>query len=70
MLLIGLEGCHTVYWYVGKGGFFLESAIRFSNLQKTILSLKLKFPANNTLLLLAVMNIKCQVQDSFLEYFF
>jgi hypothetical protein len=44
-----------------KGGFFSESAIRFfksPNLQKkifqkTILSLKFKFPANNTLLLLA-----------------
>ena len=36
-----------------KGGFYSESAIRFSNLQKkilqkTILSLKFKFPANNS----------------------
>ena len=44
-----------------KGGFFSESAIRFSDIQiskkifqKTILSLKFKF----------------QAQDSFLEYFF
>ena len=42
-----------------KGGFFSESAIRFfkspklkKKFQKTILSLKFKFPANNTLLLL------------------
>ena len=41
-----------------KGGFFSESAIRFSKLQiskkkifqKTILNLKFKLPANNTLL--------------------
>ena len=44
-----------------KGGFFSESAIRFSNLQiskkkifqKTILSLKFKFPANNSKVFLA-----------------
>ena len=44
-----------------KGGFLSESAMCFSNLQfsrkkifqKTILSLKFKFPAKNTLLLLA-----------------
>ena len=44
-----------------KGGFFSESAIRFLNLQiykikifqKTILSLKFKFPANYSILLLA-----------------
>ena len=44
---------------LAKGVFFLESAIRFSNLQekilqKTILNLKFKF----------------QGQDSFLEYIF
>ena len=38
---------------IGKGGFFSESWIRFSNLQKkifqkSILSLKFKFPANNS----------------------
>ena len=45
-----------LFWIL-VGGFFSESAIRFSNLQiskknipKTILSLKFKFPANNTLL--------------------
>ena len=60
-----------------KGGFFSESAICFSDLQiskkkifqKTILSLKFKFPTNNTLLLL-VEKFKFQVQDSFLEYIF
>ena len=44
------------FWGVAKGGFFSESAIRFSNLQiskkkkfqKAILSLKFKFPANNS----------------------
>ena len=41
-----------------KGGFFSESVIRLSNLhekysKKTILSLKFKFPAYNSLLLLA-----------------
>ena len=45
-------------WVLGKGGFFSERAIRFSNLQnkifpKTILSLKFKFPANYSILLLA-----------------
>ena len=46
---------------ITKGGFFSESAIRFSDVQiskkifqKTILSLKFKF----------------QAQDNFLEYFF
>ena len=44
---------------IAKGGFFLESAMCFSNLQrnifqKTILNLKFKF----------------RTQDSFLEYFF
>ena len=50
--------------FLFKGGFFSESVIRFSDLQiskkvfqKTILSLKFKFPAN-----------KFQAQDSFLEY--
>ena len=49
----------TVLYYIPpKRGFFSESAIRFSNLQKKIfqkpiLSLKFKFPYNNTLLLLA-----------------
>ena len=33
-----------------KGGFFSESEVRFSNLQKTILNLKFEFPANNTIL--------------------
>ena len=51
-----------------KGGFFSESVICFSNLQKkifqkTILNLKFKFPANNS-------KVKFQGQDSFLEYFF
>ena len=57
-----------------KGGLFLESAIRFSNLQiskkkiqKTILNLKFKFPTKNTVI---GGKFKFQVQDSFLEYSF
>ena len=53
-----------------KGGFFSESGIRFFKppslqkkiFQKTILSLKFKFPANNTLLLLAGnLNFKLRI---------
>ena len=47
-------------WLVGKGGFFSESAMCFSNLQiskklfwKTILDFKFKFPPNFSILLLA-----------------
>ena len=51
--------------------FFSESAIRFSNLQiskkkifqKTILSLKFKFPANNS-------KQQIQIWNSNLKYFF
>ena len=60
-LHVGLGSCMNLFGK-GKGVFFSESAIRFSDLQiskkkifqKTILSLKFKF----------------QAQDSFLEYFF
>ena len=57
-----------------KGGFFSESAIHFSNLQKeilqkTILNLKFKFPAKNTLLLLEG-NLNFKFRIVFLEYFF
>ena len=60
-----------------KGGFFSERAIRFSNLQiskirifqKTILSLKFKFPANYSILLLAG-NLNFKFRIVFLEYFY
>ena len=53
-----LNSRYQTFSFPFKGGFFSESAIRFfksPNLQKkyskkTILSLKFKFPANNTLL--------------------
>ena len=52
--------CIVMSHIVSKGVFFSESAMYFFDLkikkkifQKTILSLKFKFPANNTLLLLA-----------------
>ena len=59
-----------------KGGFFSESAIRFLDLQiwkkkkipKTILNLKFKIPAQNSIMFMGG-NFKFQVQDSFLEYF-
>ena len=56
---------------MSKGGFFSESVIRFSNLQKkifqkTILNLKFKFPANNTKLLLAG-NLIFKLRIVFLE---
>ena len=56
LLAILGQGKGSLY---AKGGFFSESAIRFSNLQrkifqKTILNLKFKF----------------QAPDSFMEYFF
>ena len=38
---------------LAKGGFFQKVRFVFLNLQKTILSLKFKFPTINTLLLLA-----------------
>ena len=44
-----------------KGGFFSEIETRFSNLQKTILSLKFEFVGGK---------FKFQVQDTFLEYFY
>ena len=60
-----------------KGGFFSESAIRFfksPNLQKkifqkTILSLKFKFPANNILLLL-VGNLNFKLRIVFWNIYF
>ena len=60
-----------------KGDFFSESAIHFSDLQiskknifqKTILSLKFKFPANNTLLLLAG-NLNFKLRIVFWNIFF
>ena len=69
----------SFFWGWGqiKGDFFSESVIRFSNLpiskkifQKTILSLKFKFPAYNALLLLAGnSNLKFRVvfRNIFLE---
>ena len=56
-----LQFCLWLFPMVAKGGFFSESAIRFSNLpiskirifHKTILSLKFKFPVNYSVLLLA-----------------
>ena len=56
--------------FIDKGGFFSERAIRFSNLQiskirifqKTILTLKFKFPSNYSILLLAVnLNFKFRI---------
>ena len=61
---------------VPKGGFFSESAMCFLNLQiskkilqKTILSLKFKFPTNNTLLLLAG-NLNFKFRIAFRNIFF
>ena len=60
-----------------KGGFFSESAIRFLDLQflkkkifqKTILNLKFKIPAQNSVMLWAgILNFKIKIV--FLEYFF
>ena len=56
-LLNGIDN-KTVRRQGSKGGFFSESVIRFSNLQKkifqkTILGLKFKFPTNNSKALLA-----------------
>ena len=53
-----------------KGGFLSESAIRFSNLQiskkeifqKTILNLKFKIPAHNSIMLWAgILNFKVRI---------
>ena len=57
-----------------KGGFFSESAMCLSNVQKkllrkTILDLKFKFPVNFSILLL-VGNINFKFRIVFLEYFF
>ena len=62
---------------ISKGGFFSESVIRFfrsPNLkkeifQKTILNLKFKFPAKNTLLLLAG-NLNFKLRIVFWNIFF
>jgi hypothetical protein len=60
-------------FFLDKGGFFSQSAIRFSNLkaskkniQKTILNFKFKIPAQNSIML---WNFKLQVQDSFWKFF-
>ena len=61
----------------GKGDFFSESAMCFSNLQiskkkiyqKAILNLKFKFPPNNSKVLLGG-KFKFQVQDTFFGIFF
>ena len=58
---------------LAKGGFFSESAMYFLDLQiskknipkKTILSLKFKFPTNNSTVI--GRKFKFQAQDSFLE---
>ena len=57
-----------------KGGFFSESAMCFSNLQKnifqkTILELKFKFPANNNFLLMAG-NLNFKLRIVFWNIFF
>ena len=60
-----------------KGGFFSESAMKFFQIsksqkkifQKAILSLKFKFPTNNSKVLLAG-NLDFKLRIVFLEYFF
>ena len=51
---------------MAKGAFFLESVIRFSNLQKkfqkTILNLQFKIPADNSIMLWAeILNFKFRI---------
>ena len=60
-----------------KGGFFSESAIRFSNLPlskknspRNYPELKSKIPAHNTHITVMGRNFKFQVQDSFFGIFF
>ena len=61
-----------------KGGFFSESAMKFFQIsksqkkifQKAILSLKFKFPANNTLLLLLAGNLNFKFRIVFWNIFF
>ena len=68
---------HLKYCYDGAKGVFFQK-VRFifqisksqkKKIQKTILSLKFKFPANNTLLLLAG-NFDFKFKIVFLEFFF
>ena len=61
-------------FHTAKGGFFSESAMCFSNLQKTIfqktiLNLKFKFPANNSKVLLA-RNLNFKLRIVFSNVFF